>query len=55
VAVRCFLIFIRLDVHKPRGLCLGGLWIRLNSNLSFFVFFVVFVGGGGRRGRGVGV
>jgi hypothetical protein len=41
---RCFLIFVRLDVHKPRGLCLDGLCIRLNSSLSVFVFFVIFVG-----------
>jgi hypothetical protein len=52
---RCFLIFVRLDVHNPRGLWLDGLCIRLNSSLSDFLFFVVFVGGGGRGGRGVGV
>jgi hypothetical protein len=54
---RCCLIFVRLDVHKSRGLGFGfdGLHIRirLSFNLRVSVFFVVFVGG--RRGGRIDV
>jgi hypothetical protein len=55
---RCCLLFVRLDVHKPRGLGLGfgfdglRIRIRLSFSLNVSVFFVVFVGGrGGGGGR----
>jgi hypothetical protein len=53
----CYVVFVRLDVHKPRGLglcfCLGGLHIciRLSVTRNVFVFFVVFAGGRRRGGR----
>jgi hypothetical protein len=56
----CYVVFVRLDVHKSRGLglCfdLGSLHIciRLRFSRNVIVFFVVFAGGR-RRGRGIDV